>query len=247
MIGQTCSGRKKHAFYKRRDNFWLPSVEKPCWIGCDNFKNTTNSINFISCQCYRLVAIYQQVATNLSISSSCNKSVKIYKACFNVLKQLVASMWIKSHDDELAASLLIICNRQLIIYKLSQTMQTHPDIGLLTKSVARSQQTCCILTSSEISIVRKLRVLFCERIKVLYECASKRVLTYCSHGLNCNIYSSPAVPLFRKDMLHECLSNSRHCDVDACLVRRTTRQNVRHRFIVVFFKLRNSQRGRIAF
>ena len=49
------------------------------------------------------VAICQQVATNLSISSSCNKSVKIrlvatchFQTCYNLLKQLVASLWITS-------------------------------------------------------------------------------------------------------------------------------------------------------
>ena len=66
----------------------------------------------------------------LSISSSCYKSVKIRLAktchlqnCYKLLKQLAASLWITSFDKS-------TCNR-LVVNKLSQAMQTHPDIGLL--------------------------------------------------------------------------------------------------------------------
>ena len=62
-----------------------------------------------NCQFYRIVTACQQVSTNLSISSSCNKSVKIrliatchLQTCYNLLKQLAASKWITSFDNQLA-------------------------------------------------------------------------------------------------------------------------------------------------
>ena len=58
---------------------------------------------------YRLVATCQHLAINLSISSSWKKSVKIrlvascgLPICYNLLKQLAASLWITSFDDLLA-------------------------------------------------------------------------------------------------------------------------------------------------
>ena len=78
---------------------------------------------------------------NLSISSSCEKSVKIRRvttghlqACYNLLKQFVASLWITSFEYRLVTSLLTTCNR-LVVNKLSQAMQTHSDIGLLITSL----------------------------------------------------------------------------------------------------------------
>ena len=63
--------------------------------------------------------------TILSISSGYNKSVKIrfvatlhLQTCYNLLKELAASLLIRSFDNQLATS-------------LSQAMQTHSDIGLL--------------------------------------------------------------------------------------------------------------------
>ena len=94
-----------------------------------------------SCQFYQLASTCQQVATNLSISSSCNKSVKIrivvtchLQTCYNLLKQLAASLWITSFDNQLVISLLTTCNR-LVANKLPQAMQTHPDIALLITSL----------------------------------------------------------------------------------------------------------------
>ena len=62
----------------------------------------------------------QKFATNLSISSSCNRSVKIrlvanchLRTCYNLLKQLAASLWITSFDNQLATSLLTTCNNLL--------------------------------------------------------------------------------------------------------------------------------------
>ena len=78
------------------------------------------------------------VPTNLSISSSCNKSVKLVihrlvatfhlQTCYNLLKQLAASLWITSFGNQLATILLTTCYR-LVVNKLSQAMRTHPDIG----------------------------------------------------------------------------------------------------------------------
>ena len=56
------------------------------------------------------------------------------QTCYNLLKQLAASLWIKSFDSQLATSLLTTCNR-LVVNKLSQAMRTHPDIGLLITSL----------------------------------------------------------------------------------------------------------------
>ena len=92
-------------------------------------------------QFYRLVVTCQQVATNLSILLSCNKSVKVrlvatchLQTCYNLLKQLAASLWITSFDNQLATSLLTTCNR-LVVNKLLPAMRTHPDIGLLITSL----------------------------------------------------------------------------------------------------------------
>ena len=92
---------------------------------------------------------------NLSISSSCEKSVKIRRVttghlqtCYNLLKQFVASLWITSFEYRLATSLLTTCNI-LVLNKLSQAMPTHSDIGLLITSllqdVNRLIVTCAFL------------------------------------------------------------------------------------------------------
>ena len=99
------------------------------------------------CAFFRLVATCQQVVTNLSISSSYNKSVKIrlfatyhLQTRYNLLKQLAASLWMTSFDNQLATSLFTTCNR-LVVNKLSQTMRTHPDIGLLITSLLQDVNT----------------------------------------------------------------------------------------------------------
>ena len=91
----------------------------------------------------------------LNFSSSCNKSVKIrlvaichLQTCYNLLKQLVTSLWVTSFDNQLATSLLITCNR-LVVNKWSQAMRTYPDIGLLItrllQDVNRLVTTCAFL------------------------------------------------------------------------------------------------------
>ena len=79
--------------------------------------------------------------TNLPISSSGNKSVKIrlvatchLQTCYNFLKQLAASLWITSFDNQLAISLLTARNR-LVVNKLPQARRMHPDIGSLVTNL----------------------------------------------------------------------------------------------------------------
>ena len=93
---------------------------------------------------WSIVATCQQVATNLSISSSCNKSVKKIRlvatchlqTCSNLLKQLAASLWITSFDNQFATSLFTTCNRRFVNRPL-QAMRTHPDIGSSIKSLLK--------------------------------------------------------------------------------------------------------------
>ena len=99
---------------------------------CEIFTCVVASFQF--CQ---LVANCQQVSTSLSVSSSCNKSVKIslvatchLQTCYNMFKKLAARLLITSCDNQLATNLLTNCNR-LVVNKLWQAMRTHPDIGLL--------------------------------------------------------------------------------------------------------------------
>ena len=67
---------------------------------------------------------------------------------YNLLKQLVASLWITSFDNQLETSLLATCNR-LIVNKLSQAIGMHPDISLfvtsLLQDVNRFVSTCMFL------------------------------------------------------------------------------------------------------
>lgn len=60
----------------------------------------------------------------------CNLSF-VGKACYNLLKQLVADLWIKSFDNRLQRVF-----RELAT-DLSQAMRTRPDTGLLQQLVAR--------------------------------------------------------------------------------------------------------------
>ena len=119
---------------------------------------------------YHLVATCQtQLETNLSISSSCNKLM--YKirlvaslhldSCWNLLKQLAASLWMTSFDNELGTSLLTTCNRPVVNKLYWQVMRTHPDIGLWIKSVATCQKT-----------LRNLRVFWLYK-RLLFLCALK--------------------------------------------------------------------------
>ena len=111
---------------------------------------------YTTSRCYRLVA------TNLSISSSCNKSVKIrlvatchLQTYYNLLKQLAASLWITCFDNQLLPSLLTTCNK-LVVNQLSQAIRTHPDNCLLMTSllqdVNKLVETCvfrCVIVSTK--------------------------------------------------------------------------------------------------
>ena len=80
-----------------------------------------------SCQFYRLVASCQQVAKICQFHqvTTCH-----LQTCYNLLKQLAASLWITSLDNLPATSLLTTCNG-FVVNKLSQAMPTHPNIWLL--------------------------------------------------------------------------------------------------------------------
>ena len=97
------------------------------------------------CQFCWFVAICQQVATNLSISSRCSCHLQ---TCYNLSKQLAASLWLTSVDNQPATNLLTTRNR-LVVNKLSQTMRTNLDIGLffssLLQDVTRLVATCLFL------------------------------------------------------------------------------------------------------
>ena len=100
------------------------------------------------CQIYRLVATCQQVATNLSISSSCNRSVKmrLVITChlqngYNLFKQLAASLWITSFENQLATSLLTISNR-FVATSCRKPYERILISACCYNSVARCQQTC---------------------------------------------------------------------------------------------------------
>ena len=68
---------------------------------------------------------------------------------YNLLKQLVASLWITGFDNQFARSVLITYNR-LVVNKLSQAVGTHLDIGLSITSqcqdVNKLVATCVFLT-----------------------------------------------------------------------------------------------------
>ena len=66
-----------------------------------------------------------------------------FQTCYNLLKQLAASLWITSFDNQLATSLLTTCNR-LIVNKMSQSMRIYPDTRLFG-------QVCCKLRTSRVS------------------------------------------------------------------------------------------------
>ena len=114
-----------------------------------------------SCQCCRLVVTCKQVTTNLSISWSWNRSIKIrlvatchLQTYSNLLKQLAASLWITSFDNQLAISLLTTCNR-LVVNKLSQAVRTHPDIEIDIgfQDANRLFVTCSFLAVHKVSYV----------------------------------------------------------------------------------------------
>ena len=89
-----------------------------------------------SCGFYRPAPSCEQVAASLWKSDLLQ--LDICRLAVSYWKHLLASsLWIKSLDNQLAASLLTTCSR-LVIVKPEQAMRTYPDIGFMT---AR-QQSC---------------------------------------------------------------------------------------------------------
>ena len=106
------------------------------------------------CQFYWLVVTCQPVATSLSISSSCNKPVKIrlvatchLQITCNLLKQLATSLLITSYNNELASSLLTICNRLVVTscYKPCKRILILACRNKLLQDVHRLVVTCAFL------------------------------------------------------------------------------------------------------
>ena len=94
------------------------------------------------------------VATSLSILSSCNKSVKIrlvaicdLQNCYNLLKQLAASLLITSLDNQPATSLLTTCNRLFVTScrKPCERIQILACCKKLLQNVNRRIATCVFL------------------------------------------------------------------------------------------------------
>ena len=103
------------------------------------------------CEFYWLVATCRPVKTSVSISSSCNKSVKIrlvttchLQITCNLVKQLATSLLITSYNNELATSLLTICNR-LVLISCRKPCKRILILACRNKLFARSPQTCCNL------------------------------------------------------------------------------------------------------
>ena len=101
-----------------------------------------------SCQFYRLVVTCQQVATNLSLSSTCH-----LHTCYNLLIQLPRSLLMTNFDNQRATSLLTTSNKlacwQLATDFFSQAVASHANaswyrlvVTILISVVVRCQQTC---------------------------------------------------------------------------------------------------------
>ena len=89
---------------------------------------------------------------------------------YNLLKQLVASLWITSFDNQLETSLLATCNR-LIVNKLSQAIGMHPDISLfvtsLLQDVNRFVSTCMFLLDYIFSMLNSFVIYKCIELLCL--------------------------------------------------------------------------------
>ena len=79
------------------------------------------------------------------------------RTCYNLLKQLAASLWITSFYNQLATSLLTTCNR-LVVNKLSHALQTHLDISLFITSLLQDANRLAALCSFSSMQRRHLKV-----------------------------------------------------------------------------------------
>ena len=66
------------------------------------------------------------------------------QTCYNLLKQLAASLWITSFDNQPATSLLTTCNRRFV-NRQCQAMRPHPDVRLLIKSLLKDDNLDLLL------------------------------------------------------------------------------------------------------
>ena len=95
-----------------------------------------------------------KLSTNLSISSRCKKSVKIrlvatcrLQTCLQLLKQLVASLWVTSIDNQLAPSLLTTC-------VTSRTATCHQLVNSFLQLGSRLVANCVFLCTTSRELER---------------------------------------------------------------------------------------------
>ena len=107
-----------------------------------NFRMLFNAvvINFPISTFFKILSTMQSVHF-IKLQQACQNQACYLQRCHNMLKQLAASLWITSFDNQHATSVFTTCSR-FFVNKLSQAMQTHPDMSLLTKSASRSQHNC---------------------------------------------------------------------------------------------------------
>ena len=102
-----------------------------CTIICSTQPQTCCKLS-ISPDCYCTTC--WQFATDLLISSSCNKpfKIKLIATChlYRLVTTCCKNLQQACGQQGLAINLQQTCNR-LVVNKLPQTMRTHPDIGLL--------------------------------------------------------------------------------------------------------------------
>ena len=92
------------------------------------------------------------------------------QTCCKLLKQFASSLWRKSLDNQLTASLSTACSR-LVTIKPEQAMWTHPDISLMTarqQACSRLATTCAFLAMYALVYIMQLL-----RLRINYQEGSR--------------------------------------------------------------------------
>ena len=154
---------------------------------------------FISVVAGLLILLQRQVTTDNDLMETRLKSQQVWyknslvatcylQTCYNLLEQLVASMWKTSFDNQLATSLLNTFNR-LFINKLLQDMGTHPDIGCCDKLLQDLLQLARFWLCRFLSMIA-LILMLSNILHYIYTCLSLHDL----FQLNCHIsYTCPPI------------------------------------------------------
>ena len=108
-----------------------PSVANdsyPTTAGDDKYATKNVTLTYKRHKIYTHQKCHRLFATSLfyRLFETCH-----LQTCYNLLKQLAASLWITSFDNQLATSLLTTCKRLVV-------MRTHPD-----KHISTCCQVCC--------------------------------------------------------------------------------------------------------